>query len=146
MQVCRCLGIPARPVTNYESAHDTHNSLTVDRILNEDGELADLKGDSIWNFHVWTEIWLKRPDLSFTGVYDGWQVIDATPQEPSDGLYRCGPTSVNAIRNGEVSRDFDGRFVFAEVNADEVFWLKKADKEPIKYLGSDIAVYVLSCW
>lgn len=83
---------------------------------------------------------MKRPDLSFTGVYDGWQVLDATPQEPSDGLYRCGPTSVNAIRNGEVSREFDGKFVFAEVNADEVFWLRKEEKGPIKFLGSDTAV------
>lgn len=136
--VCRCLGLPSRPVTNYLSAHDTHNSLTVDRILNEDGELLDQKtGDSVWNFHTWVESWFKRLDLSYTGVYDGWQVIDSTPQEPSDGLYRLGPTSVNAIRNGEVLKQYDGTFVFAEVNADEVFWLKRGDREPFKYLGSN---------
>ncbi|CAG2110166.1 unnamed protein product [Medioppia subpectinata] len=47
--------------------------------------------------------------------------FDATPQEPSDGLYRCGPTSVEAIKQGEVNRHFDGKFVYAEVNADEYY-------------------------
>jgi hypothetical protein len=35
------------------------------------------------NFHVWNEVWMKRPDLK--DEYNGWQVIDATPQEHSDG-------------------------------------------------------------
>lgn len=38
------------------------------------------------NFHVWNETWMSRPDLSFG--YGGWQVIDATPQEVSDGECR----------------------------------------------------------
>lgn len=140
--VCRCLGIPARPVTNYDSAHDTQASLTVDVIVDDKlGVIDELTKDSVWNFHVWTEVWLKRPDLSFTGVYDGWQVIDATPQEPSDGIYQCGPTSVVAIRNGEITRDYDGRFVFAEVNADEVYWLRTGAEESYKYLQSDITKY-----
>ena len=48
------------------------------------------RADSIWNFHVWNEVWLRRPDLaprsspSAENEYDGWQVIDATPQEESD--------------------------------------------------------------
>ena len=35
------------------------------------------------NFHVWNDCWMARPDLP-TG-YGGWQAIDATPQETSDG-------------------------------------------------------------
>ncbi len=31
------------------------------------------------------------------------------------GLYRCGPTSVKAVKDGELSYPFDARFVFAEV-------------------------------
>lgn len=28
---------------------------------------------------------MKRPDLSGDGHYDGWQAVDPTPQEKSDG-------------------------------------------------------------
>lgn len=28
---------------------------------------------------------MKRPDLSGDGKFDGWQVLDPTPQEMSDG-------------------------------------------------------------
>lgn len=35
------------------------------------------------NFHCWNDVWMKRPDLPLG--YDGWQVVDATPQETSDG-------------------------------------------------------------
>ncbi|KTF88837.1 hypothetical protein cypCar_00008044 [Cyprinus carpio] len=37
-------------------------------------------------------------------------------------LYRCGPTSVIAIKEGELSYPFDARFVFAEVNSDVVYY------------------------
>lgn len=28
---------------------------------------------------------MNRPDISDTGEFDGWQVVDPTPQELSDG-------------------------------------------------------------
>lgn len=37
------------------------------------------------NYHVWVEGWMKRPDLAKDGRYDGWQALDPTPQEKSDG-------------------------------------------------------------
>lgn len=86
--VCRALGIPCRSVTNFSSAHDTHGSLTIDTFIGDDGNVMDeLSSDSIWNFHVWNEVWMERPDLE-PGGYGGWQAIDATPQEESDGMYR----------------------------------------------------------
>lgn len=33
---------------------------------------------------------------------DGWQVVDATPQELSSGLFRCGPASVASVKRGEI--------------------------------------------
>lgn len=78
---------------------------------------------------------MRRKDLTAIGIFDGWQVIDSTPQEASDGLYRVGPTSVEAVRRGDVIKPYDGKFVYAEVNADEVFWIKKGDSQ-YKYLGS----------
>ncbi|XP_008847722.1 protein-glutamine gamma-glutamyltransferase 4 isoform X3 [Nannospalax galili] len=80
----RAVGIPARSVTNFESAHDTGKNLTVDIYLDDSGQtIGDLTKDSVWNFHVWADAWMKRPDLPQGN--DGWQVLDSTPQEISDG-------------------------------------------------------------
>lgn len=38
------------------------------------------------------------------------------------GIYQCGPASRHAIKEGEVELDYDGPFVFAEVNADCMYW------------------------
>ena len=84
-------------MTNYISAHDTNGSLSVDKFYNEEGEeinaneIEDVevisggsrRSDSVWNFHVWNEVWMARQDLP--AGYGGWQVIDATPQEASRG-------------------------------------------------------------
>ena len=58
------------------SAHDTNNSITVDRFFDQNGDpIEKLNKDSIWNFHSWDEVWMVRPDLSISGAYDGWNVI-----------------------------------------------------------------------
>ncbi|WAR23504.1 TGM1-like protein [Mya arenaria] len=74
------------------------------------------------NFHVWNEVWMSRPDLDTHGRFDGWQVIDSTPQEKSNGVFTCGPAPLAAIKEGMCNIKYDTGFVFAEVNADEVHW------------------------
>uniref|UniRef100_A0A3P9QG18 Protein-glutamine gamma-glutamyltransferase 2 n=1 Tax=Poecilia reticulata TaxID=8081 RepID=A0A3P9QG18_POERE len=125
--VMRLLGIPCRVVSNFQSAHDTNKNLTIDNYFDNNGAMERESKDSIWNFHVWVEGWMRRPDLAKDGKYDGWQVVDPTPQERSEGLFCCGPASVTAIRNGEVDLKYDVPFVFAEVNADSVYWLVSID-------------------
>uniref|UniRef100_A0A8D9BVS8 protein-glutamine gamma-glutamyltransferase n=2 Tax=Cacopsylla melanoneura TaxID=428564 RepID=A0A8D9BVS8_9HEMI len=136
--VCRALGIPCRNVTCYAAAHDTQNSLTVDYFVDEDGRvMEELNSDSIWNFHMWNEVWMTRRDLGTTD-FNGWQVIDATPQELSGRKYQCGPTSVVAVKRGEVKIAYDGGFVFSEVNADKVFWRYNGPTQPLKLLRKDV--------
>lgn len=88
------------------------------------------------NFHVWNEVWMKRLDLSPES--HGWQVIDATPQELSEDAYRCGPASVAAVKRAEIHRPYDNNFVFAEVNADKVFWRYNGPSQPLKLVRKDI--------
>lgn len=122
----RCLGIPARVVTNYFSAHDNNANLQMDIFLDEDGKInPKLTKDSVWNYHCWNEAWMTRPDLPVG--FGGWQVVDSTPQENSDGMYRCGPASVQAVKHGHVCFQFDTPFVFAEVNSDLVYITVKKD-------------------
>ncbi|XP_017776383.1 PREDICTED: annulin-like [Nicrophorus vespilloides] len=134
--ICRSLGIPTRSVTNFSSAHDTQSSLTVDYFMNDKGELMEeLNSDSIWNFHVWNEAWMDRPDLG--EGYAGWQAIDSTPQEMSDDMYKCGPSSVNAIKRGEIKRPYDVSFLFAEVNADKIYWKYNGPTQPLKLIRKE---------
>jgi len=123
--LCRSIGIPCRSVTNFESAHDTNFNRVVDKYYVPDGTLDKEKtNDSVWNFHVWNDAWFSRPDIvekRFSGP--GWQAIDATPQEKSDGEYQTGPCPLSAIKEG-VDTQYDWKFIFGEVNADVRHYVK----------------------
>lgn len=129
----RTLGIPARPITTYDSAHNSRDDLMVHRCNDTSAYAEDrhfCSDDSIWNFHSWTEVWLSRGDMcdETTGKciagLSGWQVIDGTPQEASvhDDSFAVGPSSKNAILTGRVTSNYDSSFVFAEVAAPVVTW------------------------
>ncbi|KAL8619445.1 hypothetical protein ACOMHN_011796 [Nucella lapillus] len=131
----RALGIPTRSVTNFESAHDCDGSMTIDKHINADEESVEHLDDSVWNFHVWNESWFRRLDLP--KGYDGWQALDATPQELSEGVMRCGPAPLKAIREGQVYLNYDVPFIFSEVNGDKVFWRTNEDGEQeVAYIDS----------
>lgn len=122
--VSRALGIPCRVVTNFLSAHDTNSNLVIERHIDENGRAIQSR-EMIWNYHCWIESWMTRPDLK--PGFDGWQASDPTPQEKSEMVYCCGPVPVQAIKEGELTLKYDAPFVFAEVNADVVTFMKKKD-------------------
>jgi hypothetical protein len=132
--VMRCLGIPARSVTNFDSAHDTDDNRQINKYFDKQGEYdANVTTDSVWNFHVWNECFMQRPDLE--EGRGGWQAVDATPQELSkiDGKFRCGPASVEAIKAGEKGDDskYDNDFLVSEVNADVIYHMQNSNSDSI---------------
>ncbi|XP_022820875.1 annulin-like [Spodoptera litura] len=138
--ICRALGIPCRPVTGTEVVHDTDGSLTLDIIIDDkENKLEDLSKDREWNFHVWNEVWMERPDLG--PDYGGWQALDSTPQEKSEGILRCGPSSLRAVRNGEIQKPYDTAFMFATVNADRLTWKYCGKNQPLQLFKSNATWY-----
>ncbi|XP_073326324.1 protein-glutamine gamma-glutamyltransferase 5-like [Pagrus major] len=147
--VMRVLGIPSRVVTVFNAAHDTDGNTTIEEYYSSTGEKLNMSKDSIWNFHVWLECWMRRPDLG--PEFDGWQVVDPTPQETSGGIYRCGPCPVVAVQQHYLSTRYDTPFIYASVDADIVRLIlrngqvvgRKVDTEGVgqliytKSIGSD---------
>ena len=107
----RSLGIPSRPVSNFESAHDENSNKTIEFFYTPSGAFDRGNSESIWNFHVWCEAWIDG----------GWNALDATPQELSDGQYQLGPAPISAVFN-DAGGLYDVDFVFAEVDADIQYW------------------------
>lgn len=82
---------------------------------------------------MWNDCWMARPDLP--PGHGGWQAVDSTPQETSQGTFRCGPASVNAIRSGQVYLKHDTPFVFAEVSAGN--WQEHLSVTKVRGMWSD---------
>ncbi|XP_023655948.1 coagulation factor XIII A chain-like isoform X2 [Paramormyrops kingsleyae] len=129
--ILRCLGIPSRTVTGYKSAHDNNGNLKTNIIVDQSGRLnMDCTTDSIWSYHCWNEVYMARPDLPVG--FGGWQVVDSTPQDNTDGFRRCGPAPVYAIKQGMICYPFDAPYMFSEVNSDVIVYQREQDNKLTK--------------
>jgi len=156
--MARAVGITTRGLTNYGSAHEhpfhgqegkpwSGFDQTIDEFYYvKDGYLRRDKDqptdDSTWNFHVWNEIMLKRPDVTGIAGFDGdtpsWNMVDATCQEESDGKCQMGPAPIDALRIATTKAYDqhlatlkkavkDGEFGSSETYAYKCWWVKTTD-------------------
>lgn len=70
------------------------------------------------------------------GHPSGSQAIAATPLPA--GVYCCGPAPVKAIKEGDLQLKYDIPFIFAEVNADVVYWIVQRDGSQRKSTHSSV--------
>lgn len=124
---------------NYISSTEKTNNINSRNLLQQnefaqkgENELNSLekyvrKGDSFWNFHVWTEIFIERPDLYYPYNKASWNFIDPSPNTNitnSLNLQFYGPIPVASVRRGDFIYSFDYEYLYSSVNAYRRLWKK----------------------
>ena len=138
--LARACGIPSRPVTNYLSGQDVDGDGEIIKYYNIWGVVSPINKDKIWNFHVWTEVWMTRPDIQGG---DGWQIVDGTPQKRSEGLFQCGPASRTRVK-ARTGGNYDTDLIQSEVSAPvryrtNILGINFPRVKKIKEIGVDIS-------
>nr|XP_045590477.1 hemocyte protein-glutamine gamma-glutamyltransferase-like isoform X1 [Procambarus clarkii] len=130
--VCRALGMPARPTTALTSAHETQETLTIDRYIDRFGDLIERgpgrdQPDSLWAFHTWCDVWMARPDLP--SGYSGWQTTDPARAYRYKLWSGCGPSSTEAVKRGDVGFSQDTSAIFSALNSFVRYYYEDDDSE-----------------
>jgi hypothetical protein len=89
-------------------------------------------GDSSWNFHVWNEVYIVRPDLMAPYNALSWQCLDASPMVETDskddyaGKKMFGPCPTAALKMG-IDLNHDFRYMYSAVNSLWRYWKQSTD-------------------
>ncbi|XP_047471047.1 hemocyte protein-glutamine gamma-glutamyltransferase-like isoform X3 [Penaeus chinensis] len=129
----RTLGMSARPTTVITSAHETQDTLTIDRYVDRFGDIIERgpgrdQPDAVWAFHTWCDVWMTRPDLP--SGYSGWQALD-----PARSYFRdrysngCGPSSAEAVKKGDVGYSYETSALFSALNTFVRYFYEDDDSE-----------------
>lgn len=100
--------------------------------------------DGVWNFHVWNEVYLERPDLRAPYHVAAWQCLDASPVVATDtvddyaGKHIFGPCSTLNLKDG-INLPHDFRYLYSAVNSVYRYWRCSKD---IYYVDN----ISYSCW
>jgi len=100
--IFRNINIPSRCVTCYNACHDGDND---GNICQKEGNFERFtknpdnnKDDFIWNFHIWTECFIKGK----------WYAIDSSPvYRNKDNECIIGPSNINNIKNNNFKDNYD---------------------------------------
>jgi len=114
----RTIGIPSRQLFTFGSGHESPEGGVyhhyIEQKYDTNGRYLGMAHGSVWNFHSWNDIWLNsRKD----NAPNGWQALDGTPQELSEGSYQMGPGALSAIISRQETYPYDIPFVVSEVDA-----------------------------
>ena len=114
--------------------------MTIDAYVDENNaDIEEHNDDSVWNFHVWNEVFLTGRG-HWPSTYAGWAAVDATPQESSNNIMQCGPAPIKAIKEGHIYIGYDSNFVFGEVNADRITWICQKSGTGVRTIFTDLTV------
>lgn len=100
--------------------------------------------ESLSQSTVWSRDFLLHGVKLCEGLGGGAASPQPRPISPSSfprpGTYCCGPVPVRAIKEGDLSTKYDAPFVFAEVNADVVDWIRQEDGSLHKSVNRSLVV------
>jgi len=151
LSFCRALGIPVRNTINFGSGHPSCRSWPfpgcdslyqspdfTDYLVEQGKGTGRFYNGSQWNYHSIDAVFIQRPELD--EKYSGWNVVDATRQEPSYGVFMMGPAPVRAVKDKDMNVPFDTSFAVGEYNFRIVHWAGSSTPTPSTDLsGSDVS-------
>ncbi|MBX3388057.1 MAG: hypothetical protein KF691_01235 [Phycisphaeraceae bacterium] len=137
----RSVGIPSRAVSGSLAGQDSvapfDGNMTVTRRWGPSGWAIDNAAtDKIWDFHVWTEAWMKRTDLQLASA---WQALDSSALPPAHPQMQIGPAAVASIKSKLLASQFNTNY-FVSLVAPQLWVEDWKDGQKTRYSPSAASI------